>query len=99
MFLMNQLNTNQFKSISDLPRKYVEILEDANEFGYVYILKNNRHVGGVVGTNLLQKLKDEARREILQEIEEARILKNVERGMKEYREGKAKTLKSFKDLI
>lgn len=96
---MNQLNPSQFKSISDLPRKYSQILEDANEFGYVYILKNNRHVGGVVGINLLAKLREEARREAFREIEEARILESVERGMKEYREGKLKPVNSVKDLL
>lgn len=96
---MNQLNASQFKSISDLPRNYINILKDANELGYVYILKNNRHVGGVVGTNLLAKLKEEARREAFREIEETRILESVERGMKEYRAGKLKPVNSIRDLL
>jgi hypothetical protein len=96
---MNQINSSQFKSVSDLPRKYAEILKDANEFGYVYLLKNNKHVGGVVGMDYLEKLKKVMRKQILREIEEEEVYERIQRGREEYRQGKARKVNSVRDIL
>lgn len=87
-------NLSQIVPISDLPRKYLSIINKANSSSQpVIIFKRNRPIAGILSYKILEALMESQR---INEEEDA--LNTIFSGEKDLKEGKTKTLKSINDL-
>lgn len=89
------LNTDfsQIKPISLLPRKYNLLVKEVKEKGVIVFLRRNHPEVVLVDFSLWQEL-EKARKEN----EEKKAIEAINQSEKEFKEGKAKVLKSLKDL-
>jgi len=91
---MNQtINLSQIKSISELPKNYSQLSQDALNQEIIFLKRNKPYVV-MLGFEQWQKLASLKKRE-----EEKKALTAIEKGEKEHQQGKTQTLHSFSDLI
>lgn len=90
---MPTIAVNQLKSISSLPRDYVNLSQQAEETGEVVFLKHNSPYVVLVGFERWQQLKEKE-----EQLDAQRAVATVAQSEKEYRLGKAKRLQSFAKL-
>jgi len=87
-------NLSQIVPISDLPRKYLSIINKANSSSQpVIIFKRNKPVAGILSYKMLKSLMESQRKN-----EEKDALETIFSGEKDLISGKTKTLKSINDL-
>lgn len=92
--IMNNISLSQTRPISVLPRDYANLVKEAQKKKEpVVFLKRNQPVAALVGWELLQKLLA-----CRAKLEEAKALENIRQSEKEFQAGKAKPLKSLKNL-
>lgn len=85
---------DQIVPISQLPRRYLSILREAKTSGKpIIIFRRNKPVAGIVSYEHLSTLLEAKR-----EAEEKEALEKISVGEREFKEGRAKILKSLRDL-
>lgn len=85
---------NQIVPISELPRRYLELLRQASVTKKPVILfRRNKPVGGLVDFDLLQNISEIQRKK---ELEEA--VETIRAGEKAYKSKKTRILKEPRDL-
>lgn len=85
---------NQIVPISELPRRYLELLRQASTTKKpVVLFRRNKPVGGLVDFDLLQTIWETQRK---MELEEA--LKTIKEGEEAYKNKRTRVLKEPKDL-
>jgi len=91
----NMLNTDfsQIKPISLLPRQYNLLVKEAKEKGAIVFLRRSSPEVVLVDFSLWQELE-----RVRREKEEKNALASIEESEKEFKQGKAKILKSLKSL-
>lgn len=84
----------QIAPISDLPRRYLELLSQSSRTNEPVILfRRNRPVGGLVDYALLQKFLEYKRQLELQD-----ALQTIKEGKEAYQKGQTKILRNPADL-
>ena len=92
---MDNISLSQTVSISELPRDYLGLLKrSAKRKEPVVFLRYGKAVGALLAQSVLEQLLS-----IKRKYEEEKLFRVAQQGMKEYREGKAKKLKSLVDLM
>lgn len=82
-------------SVRDIQRNYTSLFNAVKQNKQpLYLLSNNKPQVVVLDVNFFENMVEK-----MQILEENRVLDIVDAGLKEYKEGKTKTLKSLKDLI
>lgn len=91
----NMLNTDfsQIKPISLLPRQYNLLVKEVKEKGAIVFLRRSSPEVVLVDFSLWQELE-----RVRREKEEKNALASIEESEKEFKQGKAKILKSLKSL-
>lgn len=96
------LTSNDFSQmypISVLPRRYNRLIEEVDKKGVIYFLKGNKPRVGFISLEYLENLKQKIRKELELERKKEEACQRIQRGMKEYREGKLKAVNSVKDML
>lgn len=84
---------SQIKPISLLPRQYNLLIKEVKKKGVVVFFKRSQPEVVLLDFNYWQELEKEKRRK-----EEKEALESINQSEKEFKQGKAKVLKSLKDL-
>jgi len=90
---MAKIETSQLKPISKLPRNYKEYVTEAKNKGPVVFMTRSKPSVVLVDFNYWETLTD-----ISQELEEKVALETIKKSEEEYTQGKAKKLRSLKNL-
>lgn len=84
---------SQIKPISLLPRQYNLLIKEVKKKGVVVFFKRSQPEVVLLDFNYWQELEKEKRRK-----EEKEAFESINQSEKEFKQGKAKVLKSLKDL-
>ena len=91
---MNGLIISQTEPVSSLPRKYFQFLKRVNkENEPIVFLKRNKPIGALVSWKLLESFLETKKK-----LEEKEALSNIVQSEKEFKQGKAKILKTLSSL-